>query len=163
MSQYSYTGNDFPPEHLADVRDALMDDGGDPGRREYHDNSSDPGEYTARDLQPNPNATEASGLKLRIQYRDASGRLLYGYDYGTLHGNPHSKAAFAAELVDNLNTPTSHWDGLTALHWLGLNPLVHLGAPSTYSGPSHPPSPSCPTTPLPTDDLDRAISNTVAQ
>ncbi|KAH9051962.1 hypothetical protein EDB87DRAFT_1728314 [Lactarius vividus] len=137
MSQYSYTGNDFPPEHLADVRDALMDDGGDSERREYHDNSSDPGEHTARDLQPNPDATEASGLEYL--------------------------AAFAAELVDNLNTPASHWDGLTALHWLGLNPLVRLGAPSVYSGPSRPLSPSRPTTPLPTDDLNRAISNAVAR
>ncbi|KAH9051442.1 hypothetical protein EDB87DRAFT_1582568 [Lactarius vividus] len=81
----------------------------------------------------------------------------------TPSGNPRSKAAFAAELVDNLNTPASHWDGLTALHWLGLNPLVRLGAPSVYSGPSCPPSPSRPTTPLPTDDLNRAISNAVAR
>ncbi|KAH9052851.1 hypothetical protein EDB87DRAFT_1691318 [Lactarius vividus] len=156
MSQYSYTGNDLPPEHLADVRDALMDDGGDPGRREYHDNSSDPGDYIAGDLQPNPNATEASGLEYLVTILSDMSTL-------TPSGNPRSKAAFAAELVDNLNTPASHWDGLTALHWLGLNPLVRLGAPSAYSGPSRPPSPSRPATPLPTDVLDRAISNAVAR
>ncbi|KAH9050331.1 hypothetical protein EDB87DRAFT_1696966 [Lactarius vividus] len=120
---YSYTGNDLPPEHLADVRDALMDDGGGPGRREYHDNSSDPGDYIAGDLQPNPNATEASGLEYLVTILSDMSTL-------TPSGNPRSKAAFAAELVDNLNTPASHWDGLTALHWLGLNPLVRLGAPS---------------------------------
>ncbi|KAH9054639.1 hypothetical protein EDB87DRAFT_1580421 [Lactarius vividus] len=156
MSQYSYTGNDLPPEHLADVCDALMDDGGGPGRREYHDNSSDPGDYIAGDLQPNPNATEASGLEYLVTILSDMSTL-------TPSGNPRSKAAFAAELVDNLNTPASHWDGLTALHWLGLNPLVRLGAPSVYSGPSRPPSPSRPATPLPTDVLDRAISNAVAR
>ncbi|KAH9052236.1 hypothetical protein EDB87DRAFT_1692632 [Lactarius vividus] len=156
MSQYSYTGNDFPPEHLADVRDALMDDGGAPGRREYHDDSSDPGEHTARDLQPNPDTTEASGLEYLVMILSDMSTL-------TPSGNPRSKAAFAAELVDNLNTPASHWDGLTALHWLGLNPLVRLGAPSVYLGPSRPPSPSRPTTPLPTDDLNKAVSNAVAR
>ncbi|KAH9067682.1 hypothetical protein EDB87DRAFT_1573260 [Lactarius vividus] len=156
MSQYSYTGRDFPPEHLADVHDALMDDGGDPGRREYHDNLSDIGEHTANDLRPNPNATEASGLQFLVM-------LLSDMSTLTPSGNPHSKAAFAAELVNTLNTPASHWDGLTALHWLGLNPLVRLGAPLVYLGPSRPPSPSHPTTPLPTDDLNRAISNAVAR
>ncbi|KAH9056606.1 hypothetical protein EDB87DRAFT_1687176 [Lactarius vividus] len=152
MSQYSYTGNNSPPEHLADVHDALMDDSDDPGRREYPDNSSNPGEYTANDLRPNPNVTKATGLKYLSMLLS---------NILTLSGNPCSKAAFTAELANNLNTPASYWDGLTALHWLSLNPLICLGAPSVYSGPSHPPSPSCPTTPLPTDDLNKAISNAV--
>ncbi|KAH9052616.1 hypothetical protein EDB87DRAFT_1581649 [Lactarius vividus] len=120
MSRYSYTDNDFPPEHLADVCDALMDDSGEPGRREYHDNSSDLGKHITNNLQPNPNATEASGLDLSLGWADC---------------------------------PSLAW----------LNPLVHLGAPSVYSGPSCPPSPTRPTNPLPTDDLDRAISNAVAR
>ncbi|KAH9059078.1 hypothetical protein EDB87DRAFT_1685032 [Lactarius vividus] len=158
MSQYSYTGNDFPPEHLADVCDALMDDGSDPGRREYHNNTSDSGKYITKDLQPNPNVTDASGLEYLMMTLSNMSTL-------TPSGNPRSKAAFAAELADNLNTPrfSLGWVDRDRLHWLGLNPLVHLGAPSVYSGPSCPPSPTRPTTPLPTDDLNRAISNAVAR
>ncbi|KAH9023282.1 hypothetical protein EDB85DRAFT_2151243 [Lactarius pseudohatsudake] len=54
--------------------------------------------------------------------------------------DPHSdKPQLMAELMDILNYPTPETEGLTPLHWLGLNPLVILGAPAGHYGPSPPP------------------------
>ncbi|KAH9057753.1 hypothetical protein EDB87DRAFT_1685912 [Lactarius vividus] len=156
MSQYSYTGTDFPPEHLADVREALMDVGEDPDARLNADDFSDHGDVLAQDLLPNPRVTDASGLEYLSMILSELATI-------TPSGNPRTKASYAAELVETLNTPAKHWDGLTALHWLGLNPLARLGAPLGYSGPSRPPSPSRPTTPLHTDELNKAVSNAVAR
>ncbi|KAH8979921.1 hypothetical protein EDB86DRAFT_3088394 [Lactarius hatsudake] len=45
--------------------------------------------------------------------------------------NEHrGKALFAEDLCYWLNTPAPPCDGLSPLHWLGLNPLVKLGAPT---------------------------------
>ncbi|KAH9163145.1 hypothetical protein EDB89DRAFT_2079118 [Lactarius sanguifluus] len=51
------------------------------------------------------------------------------------------KPQLMAELMDMLNTPAPHTEGLTPLHWLGLNPLVILGAPTGHLGPLPPPTP----------------------
>ncbi|KAI9431977.1 hypothetical protein H4582DRAFT_2062234 [Lactarius indigo] len=58
-----------------------------------------------------------------------------------------------AELVDILNAPAGLLEGLSPLHWLGLNPLVRLGAPLGHFGPSPPPPP------FPLQDVHSAISN----
>ncbi|KAH9017037.1 hypothetical protein EDB85DRAFT_2155476 [Lactarius pseudohatsudake] len=49
------------------------------------------------------------------------------------------KPQLMADLMDLLNYPTPETEGLTPLHWLGLNPLVILGAPAGHYGPSPPP------------------------
>ncbi|KAH9176466.1 hypothetical protein EDB89DRAFT_1903247 [Lactarius sanguifluus] len=51
------------------------------------------------------------------------------------------KPQLMAELMDMLNTPAPHTEGLTPLHWLSLNPLVILGAPTGHLGPLPPPAP----------------------
>ncbi|KAH9037360.1 hypothetical protein EDB84DRAFT_1560685 [Lactarius hengduanensis] len=51
------------------------------------------------------------------------------------------KPQLMADLMDLLNYPTPETEGLTPLHWLGLNPLVILGAPAGHFGPSSPPPP----------------------
>ncbi|KAH9012470.1 hypothetical protein EDB85DRAFT_1900352 [Lactarius pseudohatsudake] len=51
------------------------------------------------------------------------------------------KPQLMADLMDLLNYPTPETEGLTPLHWLGLNPLVILGAPAGHYGPSSPPPP----------------------
>ncbi|KAH9169028.1 hypothetical protein EDB89DRAFT_2073447 [Lactarius sanguifluus] len=51
------------------------------------------------------------------------------------------KPQLMAELMDMLNTPAPHTEGLSPLHWLGLNPLVILGAPTGHLGPLPPPTP----------------------
>ncbi|KAH8979526.1 hypothetical protein EDB86DRAFT_3088784 [Lactarius hatsudake] len=51
------------------------------------------------------------------------------------------KALFAEDLCYWLNTPAPSCDGLSPLHWLGLNPLVKLGAPTCHFGPPPPPPP----------------------
>ncbi|KAH9004640.1 hypothetical protein EDB86DRAFT_3200382 [Lactarius hatsudake] len=51
------------------------------------------------------------------------------------------KALFAEDLCYWLNTPAPACDNLSPLHWLGLNPLVRLGAPSCHFGPPPPPPP----------------------
>ncbi|KAH9010517.1 hypothetical protein EDB85DRAFT_2161208 [Lactarius pseudohatsudake] len=49
------------------------------------------------------------------------------------------KPQLMADLMDFFNYPTPETEGLTPLHWLGLNPLVILGAPAGHYGPSPPP------------------------
>ncbi|KAI9433391.1 hypothetical protein H4582DRAFT_2061010 [Lactarius indigo] len=58
-----------------------------------------------------------------------------------------------AELIDILNAPAGQLEGLSPLHWLGLNPLVRLGAPLGHLGPSPPPPP------FPLEDVRLAVSN----
>ncbi|KAH9003224.1 hypothetical protein EDB83DRAFT_2533549 [Lactarius deliciosus] len=53
--------------------------------------------------------------------------------------NDVDKPGLMTELLDILNSPAPLTEGLSPLHWLGLNPLVILGAPS---GPPPPPDPS---------------------
>ncbi|KAH8995069.1 hypothetical protein EDB86DRAFT_3077875 [Lactarius hatsudake] len=50
------------------------------------------------------------------------------------------KALFAEDLCYWLNTPAPACDHLSPLHWLGLNPLVRLGAPTSHFGPPPPPT-----------------------
>ncbi|KAH8982131.1 hypothetical protein EDB86DRAFT_2834528 [Lactarius hatsudake] len=54
------------------------------------------------------------------------------------------KALFAEDLCYWLNTPAPSCNGLSPLHWLGLNPLVKLGAPTCHFGPPRPPPPPDP-------------------
>ncbi|KAH8996078.1 hypothetical protein EDB86DRAFT_2829219 [Lactarius hatsudake] len=49
------------------------------------------------------------------------------------------KALFAEDLCYWLNTPAPACENLSPLHWLGLNPLVRLGAPTSHFGPPPPP------------------------
>ncbi|KAH9168134.1 hypothetical protein EDB89DRAFT_2074262 [Lactarius sanguifluus] len=51
------------------------------------------------------------------------------------------KPQLMAELLEQLNTPAALLGGLSPLHWLGLNPLVILGAPTGHLGPPLPPAP----------------------
>ncbi|KAH9160307.1 hypothetical protein EDB89DRAFT_2082031 [Lactarius sanguifluus] len=64
-----------------------------------------------------------------------------------------------AELLTVLNTPAASTGGLSPLHWLGLNPLVILGAPTGHQGPALPPPP--PNSTL-INSLTQAISSAVA-
>ncbi|KAH9166825.1 hypothetical protein EDB89DRAFT_1910409 [Lactarius sanguifluus] len=67
------------------------------------------------------------------------------------------KVQFMAALLHTLNAPVVKLDGLTPLHWLGLNPLVILGAPTGHLGPLPPPT-------LPSEDpnLHQTISDVVS-
>ncbi|KAH8982322.1 hypothetical protein EDB86DRAFT_3086226 [Lactarius hatsudake] len=56
-------------------------------------------------------------------------------------GHPCSKALIAKDVAMVLNTPADACDGLSPLHWLGLNPVVKLGAPTCHHGPPPPPPP----------------------
>ncbi|KAH9169041.1 hypothetical protein EDB89DRAFT_2073464 [Lactarius sanguifluus] len=67
------------------------------------------------------------------------------------------KVQLMAALLHMLNTPVVLLGGLTPLHWLGLNPLVILGALVGHLGPSPPP----PILPSQDPDLHQAISDTV--
>ncbi|KAH9171469.1 hypothetical protein EDB89DRAFT_1906935 [Lactarius sanguifluus] len=51
------------------------------------------------------------------------------------------KVLLMAALLHDLNTPVVRLGGLSPLHWLGLNPLVILGAPTGHLGPPLPPIP----------------------
>ncbi|KAH9165560.1 hypothetical protein EDB89DRAFT_2076663 [Lactarius sanguifluus] len=55
-----------------------------------------------------------------------------------IHGG---KAQLMAAFLDVFNSPAALTDGLSPLHWLGLNPLVILGAPTGHLGPQTPPAP----------------------
>ncbi|KAH9166619.1 hypothetical protein EDB89DRAFT_2128736 [Lactarius sanguifluus] len=51
------------------------------------------------------------------------------------------KPRLMAEMLETLNTPAALTEGLSPLHWLGLNPLVILGTPTGHLGPPLPPAP----------------------
>ncbi|KAH9160314.1 hypothetical protein EDB89DRAFT_2081984 [Lactarius sanguifluus] len=73
------------------------------------------------------------------------------------------KPQLMAELLEVLNTPATLTNGLSPLHWLGLNPLVILGAPTGHLGPQPPPAPTPPPIPPSQDpDLPQLITNAVA-
>ncbi|KAH9159113.1 hypothetical protein EDB89DRAFT_2084736 [Lactarius sanguifluus] len=69
-----------------------------------------------------------------------------GLDYVTdvlqdLAASDLGKPQLMAELLEQLNAPAALLGGLSPLHWLGLNPLVILGAPTGHLGPPLPPAP----------------------
>ncbi|KAH9172244.1 hypothetical protein EDB89DRAFT_2070041 [Lactarius sanguifluus] len=72
------------------------------------------------------------------------------------------KPQLMAEVLEVLNTPASLTEGLSPLHWLGLNPVVILGAPTGHLGPQPPPAPTT-TPPLPSQDpnLPQLVSDAV--
>ncbi|KAH9026206.1 hypothetical protein EDB85DRAFT_2149282 [Lactarius pseudohatsudake] len=108
----------------------IFDDGGD-----YDDDLSPP--------SPSPRDHARRGISHIID-------TLWGID-------PHcDKPQLMAELLDFFNYPTPNTEGLTPLHWLGLNPLVILGAPAGHFSPPPPPD----TTQM--DDLKRFVSDAFA-
>ncbi|KAH8994155.1 hypothetical protein EDB86DRAFT_3078361 [Lactarius hatsudake] len=104
--------------HL-DTLQAAMTDGDDDGQSQFSDDSDH-----ASDGLNYIHATITRQLKL---YDDDNGR--------------RGKALYAEDLCYWLNTPAPSCDGLSPLHWLGLNPLVKLGAPTCHFGPPPPPPP----------------------
>ncbi|KAH8993540.1 hypothetical protein EDB86DRAFT_3171222 [Lactarius hatsudake] len=66
--------------------------------------------------------------------------LVDGIYYVDSAGLTRTKAQIAEDFVMVLNTPADACDGLSPLHWLGLNPVVRLGAPSCHFGPPPPPT-----------------------
>ncbi|KAH8999608.1 hypothetical protein EDB86DRAFT_2828229 [Lactarius hatsudake] len=98
--------------HL-DTLQAAMTDGDDDGQSQFSDDSDH-----ASDGLNYIHATITHQLKL---YDDNNER--------------RGKALYADDLCYWLNTPAPSCDGLSPLHWLGLNPLVKLGAPTCHFGP----------------------------
>ncbi|KAH9165741.1 hypothetical protein EDB89DRAFT_2076524 [Lactarius sanguifluus] len=66
------------------------------------------------------------------------------------------KLLLMAALLHELNAPIVRLGGLSPLHWLGLNPLVILGAPTGHLGPPLPPVP-----PSEDPNLHQSISDVV--
>ncbi|KAI9428870.1 hypothetical protein BJY52DRAFT_1200759 [Lactarius psammicola] len=58
--------------------------------------------------------------------------LINHLDPSDADGRPKRKAQFAEDFQFFFNTPTPIFDGLSPLHWLGLNPVVKLGAPTGH-------------------------------
>ncbi|KAH8982247.1 hypothetical protein EDB86DRAFT_3086316 [Lactarius hatsudake] len=104
--------------HLDDLQ-AAMTDGDADGQSQFSDDSDH-----ASDGLNYVHATITHQLKL---YDDNNER--------------RGKALYAEDLCYWLNTPAPSCNGLSPLHWLGLNPLVKLGAPTCHFGPPPPPPP----------------------
>ncbi|KAH8983485.1 hypothetical protein EDB86DRAFT_3122469 [Lactarius hatsudake] len=113
LDHYISTGG-----HLDDLR-AAMTDGDDDGQSQFSDDSDH-----ASDGLNYVHATITHQLKLYDENNERRGKALY-----------------AEDLCYWLNTPAPSCDGLSPLHWLGLNPLVKLGAPTCHFGPPPPPPP----------------------
>ncbi|KAH9160016.1 hypothetical protein EDB89DRAFT_1915310 [Lactarius sanguifluus] len=79
--------------------------------------------------------------------------LEFVYDvFQDLASGDHDRPRLMAAALESLNAPAPLLGGLSPLHWLGLNPLVILGAPAGHFGPSSPPP-----------DLDTLFSNYAVQ
>ncbi|KAH8980256.1 hypothetical protein EDB86DRAFT_3137288 [Lactarius hatsudake] len=130
LEHYTSTGG-----HLDNLR-AAMTDGEDDGQSQFSDDTDHASDGLAYIC-----ATFAHKLQLHDENNERRG-----------------KALFAEDLCYWLNTPAPACENLSPLHWLGLNPLVRLGAPTSHYGP--PPPPPIPDPPIHDELVERIADST---